>query len=272
MKNTIWIFGDSYTQDLSEREVGERDHITQQDVIDNPCFAWIRESWTWQLASKLNMQCKHFGMSSTSIEYSAQKYIENFSKFEEGDVVIFAVTQIGRKYLIQSRPSWSTHWQINAKMKDHGYTQNDIDFYSRALVDLYNSNETLLSLLLHSSAALKNRNVKLVFVPCFYDAETRFQNHRDQFPGSINETIGNLFDNVTKLESVASIRETVNHSGADLRKNHMHKVNHEILVDKLIEYIVNNIPLDLINGFVKDIFDKIPEQSTNGFDYHPRTE
>ena len=266
MKNTIWVFGDSYTQDLSKEQLRELDYGTEDFFANHPRLYWILHGWPFQLAAKLKMHIKNFGISGSALEYSAQKYTENFSNFADGDIVIFAVTQLSRKYLIDSKPSWSTHWRLADEMKTEGFTQNDIDFYNRAMTENgVRPNETILRLLLHSSAVLKNRNIKVIFIPCFPDAETRLHDHREEFPGSIDETVGNLFDNVSRMEITESLRFTANHSGTDKRVNHMHKINHDILVNKLNDCITNNTPIDFTNVFVQEIFDKIPEINTNGF-------
>ena len=261
MKNTIWVFGDSYTQDSSKEQFRELDCTTEDFFTNHPQLHWILNAWPFQLASNLKMHIKNFGVCGSSLEYSAQKYTENFSNFADGDIVIFAVTHLSRKYLIDSKPSWNPYWEKNEE-----FSQKDIDFYKRAVTENgLRPNETILRLLLHSSIVLKNRNIKVIFIPCFPDAEIRLHNHRELFPGSINDTIGNLNYNISRMEFIDSLRNTALLSGPDKRINHMHKINHDILVNKLTEYIVNNIPLDLANGFEKEIFNDDPKIETNGF-------
>lgn len=272
MKNTLWVFGDSYTQDLSIERLCGLDHSTKDFFAFHDKLAWVLDGWPFKLASNLKMEIKNFGITGSSLEYSAQKYTENFSNFVDGDVVIFAITQLSRKYLIDSKPSWSNPCRIDDKMRKSGYTENDIYFYRRAFTENgLRPNETILRLLLHSSAILTNRDIKVVFIPCFPDAETRLHDHRELFPGSINETTGNLYANISKLEITEPFRQKASNSVIDFRLNHMHKLNHDILINKLTECIINKIPLDLVNGFEQEIFDEIPKKETNGFtDYQDK--
>jgi hypothetical protein len=266
MKSTLWVFGDSYTQDLSMEQLRELDHSTKDFFAVHDKISWFLAGWPFKLADNLKMEIKNFGITGSSLEYSAQKYSENFSNFVNGDVVIFAITQLSRKYLIDSKPSWSTPWRIDDEMRKGGYTENDIYFYRRALVENgLRPNETIMRLLLHSSAILTNRDITVLFIPCFPDAETRLHDHRELFPGSINETTGNLYANISRLEITERFRQEANHSGTDFRLNHMHKLNHDILINKLTDCIINKIPLDLVNGFEQEIFDEIPKKETTGF-------
>ena len=261
----MWIFGDSYAQDLNESHLRGREFSSAGFLNDTFNLSWVLDSWSYQLSSNFDMEIKNFGVCGSALEYSAQRYTENFSNFKDGDIVIFIVTQLERKYLIDSRPSWGIPWQVQEFFKEAGYSQNDIDFYNRAYVEFdRRPNDTILSLLLHSAAALKNRNIKVLFIPCFMDGEVTMREYREKFPGSINETFGHL-NSISRQEIIEKFRKEANTSGRDTRINHMHKLNHDVLINKLTDCIVNDAPLDLNNGFVTEVFDHIPTLETNGF-------
>jgi hypothetical protein len=82
-----------------------------------------------------------------------------------------------------------------------------------------------------------------------------FQEHvpeQELFPNLIFSK-GALIYDVSNKELEVGTNDHIFFKGIDVRHNHMCLSNHTILADKLYNQIVNNQPLDLTFGFIKDI-------------------
>jgi hypothetical protein len=82
-----------------------------------------------------------------------------------------------------------------------------------------------------------------------------FQEHvpeQELFPNLIFSK-GALIYDVSNKELEVGTNDHIFFKGIDVRHNHMCLSNHTILANKLYNQIVNNQPLDLTFGFIKDI-------------------
>lgn len=224
--NSLWSFGDSYA------ECYTRDYNNEQYLNI--------------VANHLKLKHQAFGLSGTSISYSSFMLNKHRDNIKKDDYVIITLTNLFRHWFFKNRPKEAAlnvnlHTDERTAIKYHTlYLNNELEYETALLDFLYNVN------------ALGAKTIILYgFLDTYNfltDKEYKFQN--------IHFANG-LLDNVQRNEFKDDfynkwVKVPIDKIG-DSRLNHLMKSNHNILANKIIEYIIHDIKIDLNTDFKKEI-------------------
>lgn len=223
--NTIHAFGDSY--------------------IAGPFGDFT--GWAGMLATDMNMSLKNLGMPGSSTQYSFKKFMENKHNFQNGDIVLFSFSAIGRVHFEfqNTEPTTASqyfrisiedtfyeeffkHLVPESSIKRIWYDENKdhIDWYVRNRdLELEKINDTAYRNLLKMES-IDNPGIKYIVSQLevrsdWKDFKTQTSNYLE-IPLSLREISYRELDNTRYPDFVELIKD-------DPRKNHMSIKNLKIL-------------------------------------------
>jgi hypothetical protein len=222
----LWLFGDSFGS---------------VDVKD--CTA---RQWPLQLSHKLGYDLKNFSLAGSSQDYTWFQIHQNVDSIQPEDRLVVIMTSPNRVWLFDRYPNITNPQHI----------ANVIEPYQRKVWETYfkhiqrDSIDTMnvknrLGWLNHMSTIHHWARPLIVFA-----FEQDYGNSTD-YPG-LEFSQGNLAEDV-QIKEFTDPKDILLLRGADPRYNHMCLSNHDRLVDKLANTILNQGPLDLVNGFLQSI-------------------
>jgi hypothetical protein len=241
MKNTLWIFGDS--------------------------FAHHQPGWPQILADCLGYNLKCLSMSSTSLYYSYRLLVKHLPDIADQDKIVFFITTHGRLYTLPnvtldpSLATWDRHLLVagaehleaykkeikhsKEKFADKIFLENFLDALEKYYVYLYNPQYPEFPLYIHEKIIDDIEKIKstrhLVTSRDLFDCELyEFTVHCNSslFPRLIG-TLGNLHVNYQETPNL------LNHFS--LENNH-----------RIAEHIHNNLQLDIKNKMQKHDLVQLP--------------
>ena len=221
--NKLWTFGDSFIE-------------TQVD--DN--------NWVNEIATNLNYESKSFGVAGSSLEFMYYNVDRRFKEFNKDDVVILALTQLSRYWLFKDRPTLGNLHSIG---KEYSVGSSEQRFAERYFVDHHNESLSAVHLknfLTTLDVNTQHMKIKPIIFFCFPDVEQV----ANSLELGLNMVPGNLYQDVDRAEIR---KEFLRPSGlyVDKRPNHMTPENHEILSNKVVDFIQNDVKITL-SGFLKE--------------------
>lgn len=265
MKNRIVYFGDSFVDDTFNCDNLLPD-ITPSDL------------WTAQLADRLNLPYFNYAEAGVGMDYMLTRLQWELihKNVTADDLIIIGLTSWDRKWIVRDYPQ-ASHL-MNLKYKSfwrYILNQNppnkrpQIEKQLSIATDYYtHSWNQPLSFTEHSAFYshliwLRNKhNLSLITIPTFQPIILTGEEYLpDPNEGYYNVT-GYLNNSSLKefgaRDEAWKVRDRyiddVWGRGMDIRPNHLSKVNHNILVDKLYDTITNNVPLNLEEDFISDIY------------------
>lgn len=264
MKNRIVYFGDSFVDDNFNHDSLLPD-ITPSDL------------WTAQLADRLNLPYFNYAEAGVGMDYiltRLQWELVN-KKVTADDLIIIGLTSWDRKWIVRDYPQashllnleYNSFWRyiLNQNPPEK---RPQIEKQLSIAKDYYtHSWNQPLSFTEHSAFNshliwLRNKhNLSLITIPTFQPIILTGEEYLpDPNEGYYNVT-GYLNNSSLKEfggDEAWKVRDRyiddVWGRGMDIRPNHLSKVNHNILVDKLYDTITNNVPLNLEEDFISDIY------------------
>jgi hypothetical protein len=234
----LWITGDSYSFIFPN---------------DNDERVWIN-----QLAAQLNCQVENGSISGASQDY-CWKYLEDSkTNISPEDYIIVLLTKSDRYWLFEDKPEASNSKITNmAEMVGFKRAKIAKDFFKhiqRPELDIL-SVKNRLGWLDHT--AYHNKWRKPLVIVGFgqdYGSDNSYQ--------SLVFSKGNINENVSRQEQ-EDHTEREFFEGSDARYHHMIFSNHIIFAKKVYNSLVNNVELDLTQGFIKQILTKDKLENTN---------
>ena len=233
----IWIFGDSFAE--------IRDGVDHQ----------------WQVIISKYFDCEILNVASNgaSSEWLTLKISEHWNKLEKNDIVIFFVPYWDRQCFFPDDPDLTHILTLDGYDKDEAIT-NKWNRYTKlqrqAFRDyfLHLHDENLVKLKTKSLYSwINNIHTKTKKLPLVID--TRHNNFVVP-DGYYNKAIGTLFDVSVNEWKNKKTWEDITKNGLfdDNRISHLTPNNHKILADKIIDFIENDITVDLTTQFRQSFF------------------
>lgn len=244
MKN-LYVFGDSFSAD----------------------YPWIpkaERNWSYHkiIANELNLKYNNFSAIGSGLEYTFEQFEIHREFINNDDLVIICLTSLDRTYFFPDKPYIKDIQSIN---KDSNLDTNEIDAlkYYTGYLGKHHAKKMLFHLInfLHSVNDLSSQmeHKILILDGCVYARDTELYNHvtNDRFK---NLAIPNgIMTEISAYEATSYdlIRAINNRDGGDGRLNHLCKINHEVLANKILNFYLNNNIFDLISGFHERIFSSL---------------
>tara|TARA_B100000131_G_scaffold297590_1_gene316482 strand:- start:14988 stop:15830 length:843 start_codon:yes stop_codon:yes gene_type:complete len=240
MKNTLWIFGDSYATD---RE-GHLAHIS-------PKPEW---AWYMSLARKLRMEVENHALGGGPNEYTIKKFHDKLPEMQQGDPVVIVLTEIMRKWVIKDRPilSFLRALERETVLKGTPGIPVDMDFFETYWLDVWDeeieTNHTRN--FLNTIAYMKyKKKINPIVIPSFPSTVHAI---KSVWPREIPMCHGNL--NKISVYEISETPKQLPPDMADFRNNHMDRSNHEILANKVYNSIVDGSDIDLKSNFKRNLY------------------
>jgi len=227
------------------------------DSFANTVFFDIDWAWYAIVSEKLNYELKNYAHGGSSLEYTFFKFEEHRQIINNNDIVIICLTSLARTYFFPGIPNLVRPDSIKFTDPNNllGISEMELlalKYYFTCFEEIHNKKMFFhLHNFLHSvdelSSKLKNKILVL-------DACTGVIIDRNRYK---NLEIPNLsLNDVSNAEahSVKILKRI--HNKGDPRINHLSKINHLVLANKIINFYSNNESIDLSTDFAKDLFDK----------------
>lgn len=244
---TVWVFGDS--------------------------FAYLHlqgNTWHRQISNSLKQDLSCYATGGISLEYTYYQFNNVREDIKNNDIVIVALTNIDRRWLIKDRPNEQL-WLFSEKQEDPDIDKA-IENYLRYL-DNRSVYETYLTNFLYNLAYItKVKDLKTIVLPCF-DSSTVLANKAGT---TLDIARGNLFTVSMNEFDPLYTKNTLTQLG-DLRANHLTYTNHCVLANKILDYIHSGITIDLTSDFHKHMLNRenvytVEYSKQEFFDVHENTE
>lgn len=225
---TLWSFGGSYSI-----------------FVDS-----LNNTWQHQIIDKLNLELKSFGLGGASQDYTSMKFNEVRHLIKPDDVIVITIPDLDRRWFIRDEPE-KANWnffsrgeELHKSVKHYLlYLDNSSVYRTYFMNFLYN---------LHSL-----NNVKIILLPCFKDVDDILQEVKYQFPKF--DIASGYLDHIHLNEFTKEFMNNygyLNYGRLDIRINHLTTSNHTILANKIVDNVLNDTPVDLLTGFVKEVLDR----------------
>ena len=245
--NKIWYFGDSFSQGFC--------HVYDKSMS----FLYQEWLWTVQVADQLKMEYDNFSTGGSGMEYTYNQFEEQSANFTTNDIIIMSITDLNRTYFDHESP-WLcsvSSYQYAADNKSPAYNKDRhkaYNLFSEYLFQYRNQQINFINFLYRLNQEAQEKQLKIILLFCF-GPEVE-QHVLDRFP-NIDFVDGNLNSDVSMAEfdDVKLFHQYAAKRGDD-RKNHLSKVNHYILANKVVEYIRHGISINLKEGFVRNIYNE----------------
>jgi len=211
------------------------------------------------------------GLGGSSLPYMfAEQWPKIKPQLQPNDLLLIAVTGPHRTWFFHAYPNISTLGSINPSTVRHAaqtdataaegigmLTQEQIAAFNHYYVYLHRDQlhlEWLRSWFEDVNATCCQLCIKAVVLDCFDDGmvdqfavDSTMRVKTDHLPAIIR---GNqCLQYVTKLEYANSRTQDYINRNPDPRMNHLSKINHTILAEKITHSVTNDVPLDLTSGW-----------------------
>lgn len=237
--NTIFVFGDSYADPnkstLSPANLGDAD-----------------TTYVKLLSNYYNCAVINTGKGGVSNEYIMEKFFDTVDQIKENDIVIFFTTWHGRRWLIEELPAMSAYLNIAKYIGGVGgfgreLSEEEISYCTKVFLKSLDAFEERKSkayikmMLSTLSDYQKKIGFKSIVVNTFAENE--------KYDNFIN-TSGRLHGvNENEFADIKNFHENYR----DFRMNHLSRVNHAILAEKIIKAIESGEDIDLNSDFKEKI-------------------
>ena len=236
--NTIWTFGDSFIDSWSYMHYHE-------------------EQWTNQIADKLKLKHIGLGFAGAAASYTYTQFDSNIEKFNKNDIVIICVTGLNGKWFFKNLP-YITNYQTNRyQICTSNDETNAIEYYRRFLDDANTINDFtyLLNFIVKVNYVAKKKKLKVIVLNSDNTTVDYLFKHKEKF-----DTINVVYYPLTAIEQKEMTKEFYKKWSStdfinDCRINHLCRSNHDVLANKIVDYINYGTNINLNNGFIENILD-----------------
>lgn len=225
---TVWIFGASAAH-----------------LLDNEPDQWSRH-----LANSLNTDVRSLAFTGSSLDYMYYKFNEIRQDIKENDVIVISVIGFERQWLFKEYPHKSMLFSPPSEDK---LVLEAIELYIRYLQSKEITEVYLINFLYNLNYISKNKNLKTILLVPYADVNEFFIYKKELFP-HLHIAKGLLLEvSCNEIEKDILKRKQYISFDNDTRLNHFIKSNHLILSKKLYDYVVNDIPVNLTEGFMENV-------------------
>lgn len=221
---TLWVFGDSYSR----------------------YFKFQPDTWVARTARILEQDVKAYSRPVEPMEHIFHKFNENRNKIKEGDIIIYTLTNLDRRWF----------WRDQIFKVYYEYSNEEtiaVDYYRKHLNYFDQVHLTYLTNFLYNLHTLtKQKNLHTIVISNFTDYDDFLINIDKKYP--LFYFGQGTFGEASQSEWRKDILERINANmewleRKDKRLNHFTKSNHTIISDKFIDNIKNKTPINLREGF-----------------------
>lgn len=208
---------------------------------------WVYDkNWIDIINEEFNFSnIENFSQFGVSNEFIFKNVVEQSVRYTSGDIIIVQLTSPVRKWFFPQDPVLSNF----TNTKPDAFPKNTYKAIKQYLTYLQNQqcDDIIYSAYVYAIEHIKNirSDCKFIILPGWGD-----------YPG-VNGNLSKICDG--EFSSEEDCMNFYESHYWDPRLNHFTHENHAILAEKIIDYIKlndSNIPLDLENGFKRQIYDK----------------
>ena len=231
---TIFLFGDSYA-DPNPHNLGDKG-----------------KTYVELLSNYYNCSVINTGRGGASNEYIMDKFFDTIDQIKENDIVIFFTTWQGRKWVIEHLPGVATYLTLAKFLGGVGVSgkelsQEEISYCTTVFLKSLDSFEerkakAYIKMMLSTLSEYQRKiGFKSIVLNTFAENE--------KYDNFINTS--GLLHNVNENEFADM--KNFHENYRDFRDNHLSKVNHSILAEKIIKAIESGEDIDLNSDFKEKI-------------------
>lgn len=243
---TVWILGNSFS-------------------YQNRDF----DTWMKQVVDRTQSQAQYLSINGTSLDFVYRTFHNVKNQIKSGDIILATFTDINRRWFFRDLPSDAIYNKIEPDAFTTIIEKDEIRFEKRnseqaEAINLYidyldniTSYETyMLNFLYHLNSFAAKMNVHVIILPCFEYVSNKLNEVKENFP------LLNIADksimSVSKNEFLPDefYLSGIMRYNPDIRKNHLCKMNHDIMTEKLMNNIIKNEPISFRNGFITGFLDR----------------
>lgn len=215
--NTLWAFGNSWIA---------------SDLTFNS------NTWINQLPKKLNLELLNYGKTNTDQAYAFDTFNQYKKNFKSGDIVILTLSSTSRTIFLND-------YNKNKLAIKHYYLYLDNQIIQNVFLEnfLYNADYTA-----------NKHNVKIIILNCYADTGEFLKMKKYSYKNL--SIIHDCLYNISINEMKQKLKKTkLEDMSGESRLNHLCRSNHDVLANKIVDYIEHNIDINLHNGFIENILD-----------------
>ena len=236
--NTIFLFGDSYAEAFYPMRTG----LSEDED----------KTYVKLLSNYYNCPVINTAKGGAANEYIMEKFFDTVDQIKENDIVIFLPTWHGRRWLIEDLPSLTSYLNL-AKfiggVAGHGreLSEEEISYctevFLKSLDDFEQRKSTAYIKMMLSTLSEYQRKIGFKSIVINTFAENEKYDNFINTSGLLHIVNENEFADIKKYHE--NYREH--------RDNHLSKVNHAILAEKIIKAIESGEDIDLTSDFKEKI-------------------
>jgi hypothetical protein len=227
-------------------------------------------TWTAQLSTALNVELKNYAVGGSSLEYTYKNFYDLNDTLTADDIVIMVLTDLSRKWLLKNEPGRSSLSMIETSHKKDTTLVNAVQLYYSHFFNL-TVERTHLTSFIHAFSHLTNHLKFKPLILVAFDDNDYVQgglNVKDIQKMHPNTAEGSLWKISTNEFSPKVLNTNKLTNFQDFRPNHLSRINHTTLANKIMKNIQNNLPVDLTTEFMMDLYTTYKE---NHSDYRDNT-
>lgn len=235
---TLWVFGDSYSRYFKSQS----------------------DTWVNRTGNILETDVMAYSRPLEPMEHIFYKFNQNRNRIQQNDIIIFTITQQIRRWF----------WKDQIFKVYYEYTEeetlavNNFDSYLNHFHDVHFTFLTNFMFNLHYITS--KLNLHTIILASLRDQELFFQNIDKKFPlfhfaqGTISEVSDYEWESNILIDRLnnSEYREK-----KDKRLNHLCRVNHIIMSDKIIDNIKNKNVINLRKDFKTNFINYELENDVN---------
>lgn len=233
---TLRIFGDSYGSNIKDG---------RPEILD--------QQWHRLLAAELGMDYENKALGATSIDYGSYVWYNARNDIQPGDRVVVTVTQPHQRWLLENEPGISIPATFFWGLYDDRITpevKKAMELYFNHLYHRNAEESGLYNWMCSLDHVARSKGIKIVVLPSFKSTVALVEPWRDQF--SHLHIAKGASAEISRFEHVKEMR-----AGMQIircgRANHLTPPNHKVLMEKLLAHFRDGAPVDLTEGFHKDL-------------------
>jgi len=227
---TLWVFGDSFSRYFKSQP----------------------DTWVARTASVLGHNVKAYSRPVEPMEHLFYKFNENRNNFKEGDVIIFTLTNLDRRWF----------WRDQIFKVYYEYSEEEtssVEQYQKYLNHFDELHLVYLTNFLYNLHTItKKLGIHTIVIANFMDYDRYFEGIHKKFPlfyfgqGTMGEASGKEWKRDLLSEINANM---VWLERKDKRLNHFTRSNHILISDKIIDNVKNKTPINFREGLKFDFLD-----------------
>ena len=249
MKNTLWIFGDSFS--CGGGSAGNGNGKLRTHLLDDGHNATPTHTWPMLVKDSLGYEkLYNWGNGGSAISYSQWQWNARKQHFVSGDIAIIMLTQPERAWFCFNKP-YLTH--IQDAFDEFGIDKKLQPQVAELLANLMGYD--IVRMQVHAwicqiQAESVAKGIRTIVIPCFHESELLVNDF-------LNDTViphdgsslmffkGNLMHVGSQEIGKDLINLGVSFMKEDWRMGHLCPANHVLLADTITDCVLNWNPADL---------------------------